>query len=152
MSYLDEIYTGGFVTTYNSSPYVSVEDIIRENEHLIRDLSNVNTESNQNTYEYKTTTQVLKELYNIWDDIIEDEQNKILNEIAGERSVLPKIEKVIFNNPATVVCWSDNTKTVVKCQNGDTFTKDVGLAMCIAKKALGNKGCFNDIIKKWCDN
>ena len=70
----------------------------------------------------------------------------------NDASTLPGIDKVIFNNPATIVYWKDGTKTVVKCQHGDVFTKDAGLAMCIAKKALGNKGCFNDVLKKWCDN
>ncbi len=27
----------------------------------------------------------------------------------------PDIEKVIFNDPATIVIWKDKTKTVVKC-------------------------------------
>ena len=31
-----------------------------------------------------------------------------------------KIKKVIFNDPATIILWSDNTKTVVKWYgNGD---------------------------------
>lgn len=60
-----------------------------------------------------------------------------------------EIEKVIFNEPATIVYWQDGTKTVVKCQNGDTFSKETGLAMAIAKKALGNEGNFNDIFRKW---
>lgn len=60
-----------------------------------------------------------------------------------------RIEKVIFNDPATVVFWSDNTKTVVKCQEGDTYSKELGLAMCISKKFLGNKGNFNEEFKKW---
>lgn len=62
---------------------------------------------------------------------------------------VPEIERVIFNNPATIVIWSDGTKTVVKCQEGDTYSKETGLALCIAKKALGNKGSFNDVFKKW---
>lgn len=61
----------------------------------------------------------------------------------------PRIEKVIFNDPATIVFWSDNTKTVVKCQEGDTYSKELGLAMCISKKFLGNKGNFNEEFKKW---
>ena len=61
----------------------------------------------------------------------------------------PSIKKVIFNDPATVVIWSDNTKTVVKCQPGDTYSKELGLAMCISKKFLGNKGNFNEEFKKW---
>ncbi len=60
-----------------------------------------------------------------------------------------KIRDVIFNDPATIVLWEDGTKTVVKCQKGDVYSEEVGLAMCISKKALGNKGNFNDIFKKW---
>ena len=60
-----------------------------------------------------------------------------------------EIEKVVFNDPATIVIWKDNTKTVVKCQEGDEFDPEKGLAMAIAKKALGNKSNFNNTIKKW---
>ena len=59
------------------------------------------------------------------------------------------IKKVIFNDPATIVIWSDNSKTVVKCQEGDTYDAEKGLALCIAKKYLGNKGNFNEVFKKW---
>jgi len=59
------------------------------------------------------------------------------------------IKDVIFNNPATVVIWEDGTKTVVKCQEGDTYSEELGLAMCIAKKFFGNKGNFNEVFKKW---
>ena len=59
------------------------------------------------------------------------------------------IKDVIFNDPATIVLWVDGTKTVVKCQDGDVYSKDVGLALCFAKKALGNKGNFNEVFKKW---
>lgn len=59
------------------------------------------------------------------------------------------IENVIFNGPATIVFWKDGTKTVVKCQDGDDFDPEKGLAMAISKKALGNKGKYFDEIKKW---
>lgn len=62
-----------------------------------------------------------------------------------------KIERVIFNKPATIVYWEDGTKTVVKCQKGDTYNKEQGLALCFAKKALGNKGNFNEVFKKYCE-
>ena len=61
---------------------------------------------------------------------------------------MPKIKKVIFNDPATIVIWSDNTKTVVKAEN-ETFDKEKGLAMAISKKALGNKGNYYEEFKKW---
>lgn len=60
-----------------------------------------------------------------------------------------KPKKVIFNDPATIVFWSDGTKTVVKCQPGDTYDPEKGLAMCFAKKALSNKSNFNNVFKKW---
>ena len=56
---------------------------------------------------------------------------------------------VIFNDPATIVFWSDGTKTVVKCGKNDTFDKEKGLAMAIVKRITGNKGRFNEIFKKW---
>lgn len=59
------------------------------------------------------------------------------------------IKRVIFNNPATVVFWSDGTKTVVKCSENDTFDPEIGLAMAICKKAFGNTGAYNDVFKKW---
>lgn len=67
---------------------------------------------------------------------------------------LPDIKDVIFNDPATIVFWADGTKTVVKCQkeNGDTYSKETGLAMAIVKRAYGNKGNFNDIFTKWLGN
>lgn len=60
-----------------------------------------------------------------------------------------EIKKVIFSNPATIVIWADGTKTVVKCQEGDVYSKETGLALCFAKRALGNKGNFNDVFHKW---
>lgn len=60
------------------------------------------------------------------------------------------IRKVIFNNPATIVLWSDGTKTVVKCGPDDIFDKEKGLAMAIVKKMAGNDSRFHKIFKKWC--
>lgn len=59
------------------------------------------------------------------------------------------IQRVIFNNPATIVYWTDGTKTVVKCQEGDEFRRETGLAMAIAKKHLGNKGNYNEVFKNF---
>lgn len=59
------------------------------------------------------------------------------------------IKKVIFNGKATIVYWEDGTKTVVKLQGLEWYDPEKGLAMAIAKKALGNKGNYYDIFKKW---
>lgn len=59
------------------------------------------------------------------------------------------IKKVIFNEPATIVFWSDGTKTVVKCGKDDIWDPEKGLAMAITKKFFGNEGFYYDIFKKW---
>lgn len=67
----------------------------------------------------------------------------------ANRVLTDQIEKVIFNNPATIVYWKDGTKTVVKANGEDVFDKEVGLAMAIAKKALGNEGNYYETFKQW---
>lgn len=61
----------------------------------------------------------------------------------------PKIKNVIFNEPATIIFWSNGEKTVVKCEDWETFDPEKGLAMAIAKHALGNKGNYYKEFKKW---
>lgn len=83
------------------------------------------------------------------------------------QTVLPNIKKVIFNYPATIVLWGDGTKTVVKCNEVhplvaifkavqgkpyDPYDPEKGLAMAISKKALGNKGNYYNVFKKWLEN
>ena len=62
---------------------------------------------------------------------------------------VPQIEKVIFNEPATIVKWADSTKTVVKAGDGERFDPEKGLAMAISKKALGNQGRYYETFKEW---
>ena len=62
---------------------------------------------------------------------------------------MQRIKKVIFNDPATIVFWSDGTKTVVKCGNNDAFDPEKGLAMAISKKFFDNMGYYYDVFKKW---
>lgn len=63
----------------------------------------------------------------------------------------PQITNVKFNPPATIVFWSDGTKTVVKAQDGEPFDPEKGLAMAMVKKYLGNKGNYFNEISKWVD-
>ena len=68
--------------------------------------------------------------------------------IVKTRSI-PAIKNVIFNEPATIVFWEDGSKTVVKCQDGDIYDSEKGLAMAISKKALGNHGNYCNEFKEW---
>ena len=59
-----------------------------------------------------------------------------------------KIRKVIFNDPATIILWTDGTKTVVKAEN-EPFDPEKGMAMAIAKKFLGNNHAYYNQFKRW---
>lgn len=65
------------------------------------------------------------------------------------------ITNVIFNPPATIVFWSDKTKTVVKCDYElEPYDPEKGIAMAIVRKMLGNNkyeyyNIFKHWLKKW---
>lgn len=58
------------------------------------------------------------------------------------------IDKVIFNDPATIIIWKDGTKTVVKTAPGETYSKWAGMALCISKKLYGDR--FHRIFREYC--
>lgn len=84
---------------------------------------------------------------NIYNRIASDNKSYI-KVPSPKQNAMNSITKVIFNNPATIVLWSDGTKTVVKCDERDEFDPEKGLAMAICKKHFGG-GFYNDIFKKW---
>lgn len=59
------------------------------------------------------------------------------------------IKNVIFNPPATIVFWTDGSKTVVKCNAKEEFDPEKGMAMAIAKRCTNNSDDFYKEIKKW---
>lgn len=71
----------------------------------------------------------------------------LVNELDGRY----KVKKVIYHAPATIVYWNDRTKTVVRCDDRDTYSKEAGLALCYMKKMLGGSRAFNDVLKEWAE-
>ena len=61
------------------------------------------------------------------------------------------IKDVIFNPPATIVFWMDGTKTVVKDQGEVFYDPEKGMAMAVAKKAVGNQGNYYNQVSKYLD-
>lgn len=59
------------------------------------------------------------------------------------------IKDAIFAPPATIVYWSDGSKTVVKCSEKDVFDPEKGLAMAVAKRCGGNNGSYYKEIRNW---
>lgn len=74
---------------------------------------------------------------------------------AGRRNVKKvddPIKNVYFNDPVTVVLWTDGSRTIVKAQNGELYDPEKGLAMAIAKKFMGDnetKSNYYNVFKKF---
>lgn len=61
------------------------------------------------------------------------------------------IKRVIYyDNKITAVRWKDNSETIIRVQDGDHFSEETGLALCICKKLLGKSFYeeFGNIIDK----
>lgn len=46
------------------------------------------------------------------------------------------VEKIVYNGPATIIFWSDGTKTVIKCHEGDQFDEVTGFLLCCLRKMM----------------
>lgn len=83
----------------------------------------------------------VNEMYGIFSTMYEERKNTMNKYF--------EIKNVIFNDPATIIFWKDGTKTVTKCGEKDIYDPEKGLAMCLAKRALGDKGNYYETFKKW---
>lgn len=50
----------------------------------------------------------------------------------------PRVTKVIRNDPATVVLFSDGTKRVMKAHRGDRYDGDLGIVLACLRTCLRN--------------
>lgn len=55
-------------------------------------------------------------------------------------------KKIIYNGPATIILWTDGTKTVVKCKEGDPYSPEAGFALAVLKRLTGND--FHKYLRK----
>ena len=81
--------------------------------------------------------------------------NKSVEPISYGKRLVPEfkqvyIKKVIFSGNATVVFWSDNTKTVVKCSSRDEYSPIAGLSIACLKKIMGGYE-VKRLFKDWLD-
>lgn len=71
-----------------------------------------------------------------------EDQKKVLYYLIAEAQKSGKAEntnptKILIQSTATIIWWSDGTKTIVKCQKGDKMDPEKGIAMCVMKKFMG---------------
>ena len=54
------------------------------------------------------------------------------------KTVEDSIKKVIFIGDRTIILWTNGTKTIVKCSDGDEFDYYSGFCVALAKKIFGS--------------
>lgn len=127
------------------------------NKKLARQLINSN---------YGLASPVISDYWKLWnlDDISKEMQFVYTGKWPGieckttakdqyrNRGKLPEISEVIFRKPATIVKWADGTKTVVKVRDKERYNKEKGLAMAIAKKAMGNSNYYYTIMERYLED
>ena len=59
-----------------------------------------------------------------------------------------EVKKIIKNGPATIVFWTDGTKTIVKLQDGDQDDIYAAFTAALAEKVFGSTSKARKIMKK----
>lgn len=123
-------------------------------------------------FEMKMTAQLNDEQLKVWEaalgidklpkhkkektvgDIVNElteEQKKVLYYLIAEaqksgKAESPEPTKILIQGTATIIWWSDGTKTVVKCQKGDKMDPEKGIAMCVMKKFMGTNDTHSNYL------
>lgn len=78
-----------------------------------------------------------------YNDILSVEKYKASMELRVD--IPGMIDRVIFNDPATIIIWKDGSKTVVKRSEDDIWDPEKGFCMAIIKKLYG----YTSFIKRF---
>ena len=71
-----------------------------------------------------------------YNDILSVEKYKASIELRVD--IPGMIDRVIFNDPATIILWKDGSKTVVKRSDDDIWDPEKGFCMAVIKKLYGH--------------
>lgn len=105
------------ITSYEEINYKEGKDM-RKNSVTVEDVYNSMTDRQQNVCQFM----IREAIKNV------------------TRSFTPdSIKKVIYNDPATIIFWSDGTKTVVKCMEDEDYDPEKGFMAAVTKRAFGYK-------------
>ena len=80
-----------------------------------------------------------------YNDIISLEKYKASMELRVD--IPGMIDRVIFNDPATIIIWKDGSKTVVKRSDDDIWDPEKGFCMAIIKKLYGHTSFIKRFIE-----
>lgn len=139
-------------------PHWTVADTIlsniyypENNENKKKKEVNVALSINGKNYSGKSIAEVIDKFENDYSKTVKAKKAKIETKFTDINGNKFAIKNVKFSPPATIVFWSDNTKTVVKAHSEDIFDKEKGMAMAIIKKICGNNREYYEMFKEYCN-
>ncbi len=94
----------------------------------------------------KALEQEKRERDYVWDFAIEKPKQQSVSKKVEEPVDIKRVE---FNGPATIIFWTDNTKSVSVCEKEDVYDKEKGFLIAYAKKNAVKKNKLIDDIDKW---
>lgn len=61
------------------------------------------------------------------------------------------INNIYFNKEkrTTTILWKDGSYTTVKCSENDEWDEEKAISLCYMKRKFNNRGCYNEVFKKW---
>lgn len=95
----------------------------------------------------------IKEIYNMQNNQL---ARLMINSTYGLPILMaiPRIDEIYFTEPYTTIKWTDKSTTTVRCQDGEEFNKEVGVAMAITRKYFESmpvanpRGSFKELVYK----
>lgn len=131
--------TCGNVTEPNCKKgFLTVDGYIKDNKDIvITSYEEVNCKEEKDMRGNYATAE---DVYNSMTDVPQKVCQFLVGEALEKGSFAPdSIKKVIYNDPATIIFWSDGTKTVVKCMEGENYDPEKGFMAAVTKKVFGDK-------------
>lgn len=121
-----------------------IEDIIkkRDREKIIIDYNKQDCNSI-----YISNPDINNKQYDYTKIYFDLNENKINFKEAKEK-IWKNVKEIIQNGNTVIINWSDGTKSITRCQEGDEFDIYVGVSLALVKKIFGSNHQFRKLIKK----
>lgn len=89
---------------------------------------------------------------NSWESTLYDAMKASVDffaKLANIGTSTPRITKIIFSGPVTIVFWRDGSKTMVRRSDDDKYDREAAVTYAIAKRMFGNNTRIHKEIDKF---
>ena len=147
-----------YIVQYLGFYYSAKYHIVKSKEDLIIGATyklNIASNDKYDDFTYQPTAKIINcitskkvKQYNIDINTLDLITNATLDRLG---SVNDNINNIYFNKEkrTTTILWEDGSYTTVKCSENDEWDEEKAIALCYMKRKFNNRGCYNEVFKKW---